>query len=206
MNTVVVIDDQVEVRDSFTAMIDSSREFSCVAAYPNCEEALHHLSDDLPDIILMDINIPGHMTGIDGVALLKAQLPDVHIVMITVQHDQESVFSSLRAGACGYLVKEVSSDALVRALREIMQGGSPMSMSIARMVVEHFQHRPPVPELSERQQQILQKLCEGKSNKAIADELFITVATVKFHIHKIYEALHVSSKAEAIVYMKSDRL
>lgn len=203
MIRVAIIDDEVEVRENFAAMVGSTKEFICAATYPSCEAALPHLPLILPDIVLLDITIPNHISGIEGIGRIKALLPEVHVIMITVQQDPESVFASLQAGACGYLVKEVSTEALVRALHEINEGGAPMSMSIARMVVEHFQNRPPVPALSERQKQILNKLCEGKSNKAIANELFITVATVKFHIHKIYEALHVSSKAEAIVKIRS---
>jgi len=202
MVSVVIIDDEPEIREQFAADIDSATNLRCAAAYPDCESALIRIEQDLPDVILLDINMPGRMSGIHGVRRIKAVLPEVQIIMITIQQDQASVFDSLAAGACGYLVKEVARPELIRAIEEVQRGGAPMTMSIARMVVQHFQNKSLPSPLSARQQEVLNKLCEGKSYKAIADELYVSVATVKFHIGRIYEALHVCNRMEAMIKVR----
>ncbi|MBD3342360.1 MAG: response regulator [Candidatus Lokiarchaeota archaeon] len=197
MLDVCVIEDDDELRKYYVDSINRMDGFEIVGDYADCESAIKNIDSDLPDFVLMDIQLPG-MSGIEGVRKIKEILPDVHIIMLTIHADNESVFGSLRAGASGYLVKNVDADQLLSAIDEILLGGAPMSMTIARMVISFFREKPQKNPLTARQLEILKKLCEGKSYKMIADELYISIATVKFHIRKIYDKLQAESKADAI--------
>ncbi len=203
MIDVVVIEDDRELLDSLSVLLNGTPNLHCSGAYTSCEAAIKNLEFDLPDVILLDIELPG-MSGIQGIRKIKKILPDVEIIMLTVHEDNEFVFESLRNGASGYLVKNVTPANLLAAIQEVYEGGSPMSMHIARMVTRSFQKNPPEYPLTRREKEVLKKLCEGKSYQAIANELFISKTTVKFHIRNIYKILHVTNKGEAISKAKDD--
>ncbi len=196
MNRICIIEDNDVVREGFALLIDSVNEFEVVGTYATCEEAIRKLKDDIPDVILMDIELPG-INGIEGSTRIKKLLPEVNIIVITVHENSELVFEALCAGACGYITKNTEYSRLIDSIKEAMNGGAPMSSNIARMVVESFQKNQNTP-LTSRETQVLELLSKGKSYTVIADELFIHKETVKSHIKNIYFKLQVHSKAEAI--------
>ncbi len=196
MNRISIIEDNDVVREGFALLIDSVNEFDVVGTYATCEEAIKRLKEDRPDIVLMDIELPG-INGIEGTSRIKKLLPDVNIIVITVHENSELVFEALCAGACGYITKNTEYSRLIDSIKEAMNGGAPMSSNIARMVVESFQKNQNTP-LTGRETQVLELLAKGKSYTVIADELFIHKETVKSHIKNIYFKLQVHSKAEAI--------
>jgi DNA-binding NarL/FixJ family response regulator len=171
--------------------------------YGSCEEALAQLKTDKPDIVLMDIELPG-IDGIEGTARIKKAFPECIVLIITVLEDSEKVFRSLCAGAIGYIVKNSNITEIVQTIDEALQGGAPMSLSIARMVVQSFQREHDSP-LSAREVQVLQGISEGKSYSKIALELFVSKETVRSHIKNIYHKLEVSSKADAIKIANSKK-
>lgn len=196
MNRICIIEDNDVVREGFALLIDSVNDFDVVGTYATCEEAIRRLKDDHPDVILMDIELPG-INGIEGSTRIKKLMPDVHIIVITVHENSELVFEALCAGACGYITKNTEYSRLIDSIKEAMNGGAPMSSNIARMVVESFQKNQNTP-LTSRETQVLELLSKGKSYTVIADELFIHKETVKSHIKNIYFKLQVHSKADAI--------
>jgi len=200
MIEVAIIDDNQELQANLATLLEGTPGFACVSTYSDCETALANLASDQPDVILLDIGFEGRpMSGIDAVWPIKQILPKVEIIMMTVRTDHASVFQALKYGANGYLVKDVPKADLLSAIETIYKGGSPMSMPIARMVTNSFHHHQCFDELSARQREVLEKLCEGKSYKAIANALYIDLATVKFHIRNIYRILQVSNRAEAML-------
>ena len=198
MITITIVEDDQELCQSLKVLINGTEGLECVGDYNNSEQAIKNLENDQPDVILMDINLPG-MSGIDAVGIIKNKKPDIEIIMLTIHEDNESVFESLKKGASGYLVKNVEPANLLNAIKEVKAGGAPMSMPIARMVLKSFRCNPPLEPLSEREQDVLNKLRKGKSYLTIANELYISKSTVKFHIKNIYRKLHVSNKAEVII-------
>ena len=207
MIRVAIVEDQDEIRTSLQIILDSAAGFKCVGCYGDCESALPALAEVLPDVVLMDIQFrPGRMSGIEGVRRIKTQMPEVDILMLTVHADGERIFESLRAGACGYLLKHLSPAELLGSIAEVVAGGSPMSPQIARRVVGSFQNENEAPQLTFRQRDILLKLRQGKSYRVIGEELFISENTVKCHIKKIYALLHVHTQAEAIARAYERRL
>ena len=200
--TVALVEDDSDLRDSIARYVGGSPGFSGVGAFGCAEDALAKLPALLPNVVLMDINLPG-ISGIQGAARLKALVPAIPIVMLTVYEDSNQVFQALAAGASGYLVKSASPEKLLEAIREVHAGGSPMSSHIARKVVESFQRLGSSPQnaenLSAREQQVLQCLAEGLSYKQIADKMAISIDTVRTYIRRTYEKLHVRSRSEAIV-------
>lgn len=199
---VSIVEDDTRIRESLIILIDGADGFRVVSAYDNAEEALDDLVVKCPDAILMDINLPG-MNGIDCVRKAKALLPTTQIIMLTVFEDSAKIFAALEAGASGYLLKRTSPDRLLNAIREVHNGGSPMSSQIARKVVQSF-HKTLKPEsagpkLTEREGEIMDLLVEGFLYKEIADKLFISVETVHSHIRHIYEKLQVRSRTQAVV-------
>jgi DNA-binding NarL/FixJ family response regulator len=201
---VVIVEDDDVIRNSFVSLLKTSDRFYCIADYNNCESAIKKLSKDDPHVILMDIELPG-ISGIEGIAKIKKINQDVDIITVTIHNDDNKVFQSLCAGACGYLTKNVTPEKLMDSIEEAYNGGAPMSTSIARMVVQSFQRNIKSP-LSPRETEVLQLLAKGKSYTMIAGELFIDKETVRSHIKNIYIKLEVNSKAQAIEKATKERL
>lgn len=199
---VSLVDDDAGTREKLMAVLDASATLSCLQAFPTGEAAVRDLPRNPPDVVLMDINLPG-MSGIECVAQLKPQLPKLQILMLTTYEDSKLIFDSLRNGASGYLLKNMPPAELVAAVEQVSVGGSPMSMAIARKVVNYFQSLRQGPSeidvLSKREQEILALLAKGYLYKEIADQLGITAGTVRVHLHAVYEKLHVTSRTEAVV-------
>jgi DNA-binding NarL/FixJ family response regulator len=199
---VSIIEDDRRVRESLSVLINGSENTRCISAYTSGEEALEEIGLKKPDVVLMDINLPG-MSGIECVRKLKAKMPKIQVLILTMYEDDEKVFQSLVAGASGYLVKRTSPSELLNAIQEVYSGASPMSGKIARTVVEYFhkqqgaasQHEP----LSRREEEILGLLAKGYRYKEIADTLSISFETVRSHLKNIYDKLHVRSRTEAVV-------
>ncbi|MEK7257778.1 MAG: response regulator transcription factor [Bacteroidota bacterium] len=200
--TVAIVDDDADIRDALQWILNNSEGFACTGVFKNCGEAVAGLASAqaLPDVVLMDISMPGQ-SGIECVKLLKESYPNLPVVMQTVHGSDDLIFESLRAGACGYILKKTPADRLLQAIRDAHEGGAPMSGEVARKVLDFFQKPQPDPAiatLSERELDVLRLLIDGHSYKAIADRLFLSVHTVRFHLHNIYEKLHVSSRMEAV--------
>ncbi|MBK7379310.1 MAG: response regulator transcription factor [Ignavibacteriales bacterium] len=194
--TVSVVEDDSEIRKILSLIIDRSPGFTCKQSYNDCESAITSITNKPTNVVLMDIHLPG-MSGIEGVKILKKQLPDTDFIMLTIQEDDDSVFNSLCAGATGYLLKETSPVDILNSIKEVYQGGSPMSPSIARKIIKSFNPSTDNP-LSKRENEILEKLCKGENYKSIADSLFISGHTVRAHIKNIYKKLQVNSRGEVI--------
>ncbi len=198
---VAIVEDDNDIRQSFEAIIGSASGYSCLKTYDNAEAAVADIPVQKPDVVIMDIHLPG-MSGIDAVRILKEEMPSLQIAMCTVYEDDEHIFNALRAGASGYLLKRTTPDKLLEAVGDLYRGGSPMSSEIARRVVASFQKTTaPSPELAAltpREKEILDLLAKGYLYKEIAAELFISIETVKRHIHNIYEKLHVQTRTEAL--------
>lgn len=193
---VMIVEDNLHMRNSLVDYISQASGFNVIGAYSSCEEMLSKLKHNKPRIVLMDIDLPG-MNGIEGTSELKKQSPKSDIIMITVFENSESVFSALKAGATGYLTKTIDGEELALALEECINGGAPMSMKIARLVITSFNRNPKNP-LSNREIEILTELAKGKSYKGVSDVLFISVDAVKYHIKSIYVKLSASSKQDAV--------
>jgi DNA-binding NarL/FixJ family response regulator len=206
MIKITVIEDDSTLRNSLETLINTTSGFQCVGSYNSCETALKKITADKPDVVLMDIELAGQINGIEGVKLVKGLFPDVHVIMLTVHEDNESVFNSLKNGASGYLIKNASFADILGRIKEALDGGAPMSMTIAKMVISSFCPSKDKLPFSERELEVLEKLVEGKSYQAIANQLFIEKTTVKFHIGNIYKKLHVANKAEAIIKVKDSKL
>lgn len=196
MTTIVIIEDNSKIRDAFAEVIDSTGKYIVTGRYSNCEAAIAGLKEDQPEVVLMDIDLPG-MSGIEGTAKIKKLHPKCIVLIITVYQDSEKVFQSLCAGASGYLVKNANTEAIIHNIDEALAGGAPMTLNIAKMVVQSFarQHDSP---LSDRETEVLKGISQGKSYSKIALDLFISGDTVRSHIKNIYQKLAVNSKAEAL--------
>ncbi|PHX94632.1 MAG: DNA-binding response regulator [Pedosphaera sp.] len=201
--TVAIVEDDARIRRSLATMLGTAEDIECVGQFANAEDALRKIPALQPRVIFMDIHLPG-MSGVDFVRELAAVEPKPQIVMLTSYDDSEAIFSSLSAGACGYLLKPIRTAQLLAAVRDVYSGGAPMSGQIARRVVETF-NKPAAPSaspttdtLSTREREILQLLSEGYLYKEIADRLGISYSTVRTHIERIYEKLHVCSRAQAV--------
>src|SRR4051812_4024889 len=179
---VSIVDDEVDLRENIAGYVNADKTFRCISMHGSAEEALAQLPKEKPDVILMDINLGG-MSGIECVRLLKPQMRETQVVMLTVFEDTDKIFSALAAGARGYLLKRMAPEKLLEAIREVQQGGSPMSAPIARKVVQSLQsHRPGVDktaELSPREREVLDGLAEGQAYKQIADKLNVSIHTVR---------------------------
>ncbi len=201
--TVAIVEDDARIRRNLAAMLGTADDIECVGQFANAEEALRKIPVLKPQIIFMDIHLPA-MGGVDCVRELSATEPKAQIVMLTSYDDSDTIFSSLSAGACGYLLKPIRTTQLLAAVRDVFAGGAPMSGQIARRVVEAFSKpaslAKPAPNesLSQRENQILQLLAEGYLYKEIADKLTISYSTVRTHIERIYTKLHVQSRAQAV--------
>jgi DNA-binding NarL/FixJ family response regulator len=201
--TISIVDDSADLREHIGGYLDASPGFLCSKAYASAEEALADLPQSPPDVVLMDINLGKRsLDGIECVRRLKALLPRVQIIMLTVFEDSEKIFRALAAGASGYLLKRLPPAELLGAIREVMAGGAPMSTSIALKVVQSFQtsasHGAEAAELSQREREVLNGLAKGLAYKQIADQLSVSIHTVRNYIRRIYEKLHVRSRTEAV--------
>ncbi len=190
-----IVEDDNEIRQTLTLIIDGSPGFSCKYAFPDGESALASIGNLPIDIVLMDIDLPGK-SGIEVTRLLKPKNPELDFIMLTVQSDDDSIFQSLCAGASGYLLKDTGPVALLGHIREVFKGGAPMSSQIARRIISSFRiiENP----LSDRETEILKMLSLGLNYKDVAEDLFLSPHTVKTHIKNIYAKLHVKNRAEAI--------
>lgn len=200
MIKISIIEDNVFARTAWETALSSVENFVVLESFSSCEDALESESIKKSDIILLDIGLPG-ISGIKGAELLSGINGNALIIMITIQDDDKSIFGSLQAGAIGYLHKSVSPEELIEAILLALKGGSPMTPQIARKVLKSFHKFKPRytdDKLSEKETIILSLLSEGKSYKKIADEIFLSVDGVKYHIRSIYEKLHVHSRAEAV--------
>lgn len=205
---VAIIEDQDDLRQGLAYLIDATEGFRCRQHFGSMEDALQEIAEPL-EIALVDIGLPG-MSGIDGVRILKQRFPEMLVLMLTVYKDDDRIFGAICAGACGYLLKNTPPARLIESLREAMQGGAPMSPEIARRVIELFRgFRPPQQaacRLSPQEQCLLELLGEGHHYKTAAEEMSLSVHTVKFHMRHIYEKLQVHSKSEAVAKALRDGL
>lgn len=196
MKKIILVEDDPIIRDAFQQLIQQSGDYVVIDSYGNAEDAIRNVSADGADIYLMDIELPG-MNGIDAISKLKMIKPSLQIVVVTVYENDELVFKALCEGASGYLTKNTPAAKIVESLKELENGGAPMSTNIARMVVSSF-HRNRKSPLSPRELEVLELLASGKSYSGIADQLFVDKETIRTHIKNIYLKLEVHSKAEAI--------
>jgi DNA-binding NarL/FixJ family response regulator len=199
--SVSIVEDNDQLRATLARVLNRADGFRCLSQYANAEDALKDLPQVRPDVVLMDINLPG-MNGVQCVRQLKALLPQVQVMMLTVYEDTENIFNALAAGANGYMLKRTSSKELLEAIQDVHRGGSPMTMHIARKVVQSFQHTSSTAQsaenLSEREQQVLDCLTQGLMYKEIAEKLGISYETVHTYIRRIYEKLQVRTRTEAV--------
>ena len=203
MINVVIVEDNNVIREGLAALINGTPSYTCTGAYSNCEAFLNKL-DSLPvDVVLMDIGLPG-MSGIEGVKKAIDKKSELNILMLTVYEDSDKVFDALCAGACGYLVKKTPPSKLLEAIKDVYEGGSPMSSNVARQVITAFKETKiilttdSIYDLSRREIEVLSLLSDGDNYQEIADSLFISVDTVRHHIRNIYKKLHVHSQSEAV--------
>jgi len=198
---VSIVEDNDQLRGTLVRLIDREAGFRCVSNYPSAEAALESLPNDRPNVILMDINLPG-MNGVECVRRLKQVIPETQVVMLTAYEDTENIFNALAAGASGYLLKRAPRAEILDALREVLEGGSPMTTHIARKVVQSFQKSgvsaKPTENLSTREQEVLDCLSQGFLYKEIAEKLGISYETVHTYIRRIYEKLQVRTRTEAV--------
>jgi DNA-binding NarL/FixJ family response regulator len=198
---VFLIEDQEDIRQGYEFLINQSSEFQCTG-FVNAEKAIEQIDlNRMPHVILMDVNLPG-MNGIAATQLLKAKYPRLLIMMFTVYENNENVFDALAAGASGYLLKQNTPSQLLEAIRDLCNGGSPMSSQIARKVVLSFQKKniagADETELTDREKEVLQHIAAGYRNKEIAQMLSISISTIKSHIYSIYQKLHVTSRVQML--------
>jgi Response regulator containing a CheY-like receiver domain and an HTH DNA-binding domain len=199
--SVVVVEDDRTLRQQIVDILGTASDIRCIGAFASAEEALKAIPLKAPDVVLMDIKLPG-MSGIDCVAKLKRMLPSLQIIMVTIFEDSERIFRALKAGASGYLVKSRPPEQLLEAIRDVHSGGSPMSSHIARKVVQHFHLLDPSPKeaenLSPREEQVLDLLASGFIYKEIGDKLNISVETVRTYVKNICNKMHVRNRLEAV--------
>ena len=199
--SVSIVEDSEKLRGTLARVLNRADGFRCVSQYPSAEDALKGLPTAKPEVVLMDINLPG-INGVECVRQLKKILPEVQVMMLTVYEDTENIYDALTAGASGYLLKRTSGPELLDAIREVHRGGSPMTAHIARKVVQSFQKNAPAHQpaenLSEREQQVLDLLSQGLMYKEIADKLQISYETVHTYIRRIYEKLQVRTRTDAV--------
>lgn len=195
-----IVEDDDQLRADFTRLIDESGDMSCVAAFPSAEAALEAWRAAKPDVMLVDINLPG-MNGIELVRAMRTVGTAPQVVMLTTFDDATSVFESLKAGANGYLLKRAARADLIDAVRDVASGGAPMTSAVARKVVQYFGQRGPAPEietLTDREREVLVALSQGQQYKEIADTLGISINTVRKYIRTIYDKLHVNTRLDAV--------
>jgi DNA-binding NarL/FixJ family response regulator len=199
--TVSIVEDNEQLRNTVARVLNRSEGFKCLSHYGNAEDALKELPNVKPEVVLMDINLPG-MNGVECVRQLKQALPTLQVIMLTVYEDTDNIFSALAAGATGYLLKRTKGAELLEAIREVHRGGSPMTTHIARKVTQSFLKTgpsiQPTENLSQREQEVLDCLSQGFLYKEIAEKLGISYETVHTYIRRIYEKLQVRTRTEAV--------
>ena len=193
---VAIIEDDETIREGYAFLIGNTNGYKICGTYASFEEASRKIAHDNPDVILLDVELPG-ISGVEALPKLKKLVPDAHILILTVYEQEMLIFRALGNGAAGYLTKNTPPEKIVAAIHEVMEGGGPMSAHIARMVISSFKRNEATP-LTRRETEILEQIATGKSRKRIAEELFIDLETVKSHIKNIYHKLDVHSKADAI--------
>ena len=201
--SVCIVDDNKQLRSALEEIIVMSDGYSCTGTFGTAEAAVEALPKLKPDVVLMDINLGSSESGIDCVRVLKPQMPATNFMMCTVYEEDEKIFEALSAGASGYILKKTAPGKLLEAIRELYQGGAPMSSQIARKVVAAFQNKPVstgsgLEELTNREKEILEQLSKGLMYKEIAAELYLSAETVRKHVYHIYEKLHVTNRVEAV--------
>jgi DNA-binding NarL/FixJ family response regulator len=200
---IMIVEDNRFVRIGWESVIQANKYFNLVGSFPDCESAFNSDIPQKANLVLMDIGLPG-ISGIEGVKYLKEKFPNILIVMCTVHEDSEEIFQAICAGAVGYLTKRTSPEELIKSLIEAYNGGSPMTPSVARKVIGSFQNiktseaENNISELNDREKQILNLMAQGKSYNVIANEVYLSIDGVYYHIRHIYEKLHVHSRAEAV--------
>ena len=196
-----LIEDQREFREGLAFLIDGTDGYRCRQRFGSMEEAIRALEGERPDVVLVDIGLPG-MSGIDGIQLIKARYPDLPVLVLTVYNDDERIFAAMCAGACGYLLKKTPKARILECINEVLDGGAPMSPEVARRVIELFRRFRPARDanhgLTRQEMRLLALLGEGHHYKTAAAELGITINTVSSHMRHIYEKLQVHSKSEAV--------
>jgi DNA-binding NarL/FixJ family response regulator len=209
MIKLLIYEDNAQLREGLTMLIDGSEGFNVLAAFKNCANVVHEVRSYQPDVILMDIDMPG-VNGLEGLRLIRETNTEVKVLMLTVFDDHQNIFQALQSGANGYILKKTPPVRLLEYIQEASTGGAPMTASVAAQVLRMFsQMNLPADKdynLSEREKQVLQLLVNGYSYKMIAAEMFIAIDTVRSHIKKIYEKLHVNSKSEAVAKAFRDKL
>src|SRR6478735_4018177 len=206
---VIIFDDNDPLRDSVAMLLQETEDFALAGAYAHCLDVIENITNTKPDVVIMDIDMPG-MNGIEGVKLIRKNFPAVQILMLTVFDDDEKVFAAIKAGANGYILKNIEPQRLLHAISEVYNGGAPMTPGIAKKVLQQFQTILPEEEkdyhLSIREKEVLGLLVDGLSYKMIAAKLNITYDTVRAHMKKIYEKLHVASMTEAVAKAINQKL
>ena len=206
MIRVAIIEDNSTIRESLETMVNLAAGCHCVGAWGSAEDALRVVRNQAPDVVLMDIQLP-NMSGVECTAQLKEQLPAAQIIMVTVYEDPNRIFQALRAGACGYLLKRSTPEQIIAAIRDVHQGGAPMSSEIARKVIAQFREpletAAEVDDLSAREREVLELVAEGLNNKDIAGRLGVSVDAVRWHLKHIYLKLHVHSRTQAALKFRS---
>jgi DNA-binding NarL/FixJ family response regulator len=198
---IAIVEDDLRFRHSLRRVIESKPGLACIAEYGTAAETLERIARDLPEVVLMDLNLPD-ASGADVTARIKSQLPDISVVILTVYNDADHIFKALRAGADGYLLKQATATEILEAIAEAHRGGAPMTSEIARKVIAAFHEPKPAPiateALAPREREILELVANGYANKEIADQLTITLSTVCWYLHEIYKKLHVQSRVQAV--------
>jgi len=206
---VIIFDDNDSLRDSVAMLLHDNSDFTLAGSYSHCLDVIENIKDTRPDVVIMDIDMPG-MNGIEGVKLVRTNFPSLQILMLTVFDDDEKVFSAIKAGAGGYILKNAEPNNLLHAVSEVYNGGAPMTPNIARKVLQQFQTFLPGEKaeynLTSREKEVLRLLVDGLSYKMIAAKLNITYDTVRAHMKKIYEKLHVASMTEAVAKAINQKL
>ena len=201
MIKVGIVEDNSALQLSLVQLFNKTQGMQCVASLSNLLNVLSEFKKAKPDVVLMDIGLPG-ISGIEGVRTVKSNFETVHVLMFTVFEDDEKIFDAIRAGASGYLLKKTPPEEIVEAVKELYEGGAPMSPSIARKVIQAFQSQPSSAmtdyQLTGREKEILYSLVDGLSYKKIAEKYFISISTIRTHISNIYQKLHVNSKSQAV--------
>ena len=206
---VAIVEDNPALGNGLRKIVESASDFRCLGVWTSAEEALKKIDAFRPHVVMMDINLPG-MSGIDATARIKRHLPEIQVIMVTIYRDHDQIFAALKAGASGYLLKRSTPEEVRQAIRDVRSGGAPMSAEIARRVVEAFHQPTQAPDtdtiaLSKREKEILEHLSKGLANKEIADRLTISVETVRVHLRRIYEKLHVHSRTEAAMKFRDSK-